>query len=71
MAAPEQVAVASARPYGRPYIFTLVSAPPPSGPGRITPGQAWSWGLALVVVIALIVLFFLYGRHLRPLLGLA
>jgi hypothetical protein len=37
--------------------------------GRLTPGQAWGWGLAFAVIIALVVLFFVFGRQVRPILG--
>jgi hypothetical protein len=39
------------------------------GPGRVTPRQALGWGIAFLVIIALVVFFFLYGRQLRPVLG--
>lgn len=39
------------------------------GPGRITGRQALGWGIAFLVIIALVVLFFLYGRQVRPVLG--
>lgn len=41
-------------------------APPP---GRITVRQIVGWGLAFLVIIILIVLFFIYGRRVHPLLG--
>ncbi len=41
---------------------------PPSG-GRLTPRQAVGWGLAFLVIVMLIVLFFRYGRQARPMLG--
>ncbi len=38
-------------------------------PGRLTARQALGWGIAFLIVIALVVLFFLYGREVRPVLG--
>jgi hypothetical protein len=39
------------------------------GTARLTPRQAWLWGIILAVIAGLVVCFFLYGRHVRPLLG--
>ncbi len=35
----------------------------------MTPLQAWLWGLAFAAIVALVVLYFVYGRDLRPLVG--
>jgi len=40
---------------------------PPSG--RLTPGQAIGWTVALLLIALLVVLFFLYGDEVRPVLG--
>jgi len=53
----------------RSYIVRLVTTPPSPGPARLTPRQVWLWGLAFAVIVALIVLYFVYGRTLRPPLG--
>ncbi len=45
-----------------------VTGPGPQ-PGRLTPRQAVGWGLAFLVILALVVLFFIYGRQVRPILG--
>ena len=37
--------------------------------GRVTSRQALGWGIAFVVIIILVVFFFLYGRQVRPVLG--
>lgn len=39
------------------------------GPTRLTVAQALGWGIAFLIVLFLIVLFFLYGRQVRPVLG--
>ena len=43
----------------------------PSSPGqiRMTPKQAVGWGVAFLVIVALIIAFFLYGRQVRPMIG--
>jgi hypothetical protein len=38
-------------------------------PGRLTPRQAVGWSVAFAVILALVVLFFIYGRQVRPALG--
>ena len=40
------------------------------GSGRLTVRQALGWGIVFLIVLALVVLFFLYGRQVRPMLGL-
>jgi hypothetical protein len=40
-----------------------------AAPVRLTVSQALGWGLAVTVVAALIVAFFVYGRLVRPLVG--
>ncbi|MDP3773802.1 MAG: hypothetical protein Q8Q85_05990 [Gemmatimonadales bacterium] len=37
---------------------------------RLTTGQAVAWGVGFAVILALLVLFFRYGRHVSPLLNL-
>jgi hypothetical protein len=37
--------------------------------GRLTPRQAVGWGLAFLIILVLILLFFKYGRQVRPILG--
>ncbi|MBI1722776.1 MAG: hypothetical protein HYR48_02580 [Gemmatimonadetes bacterium] len=37
---------------------------------RLTTRQAVIWGVVFAVILALLVLFFLYGRQVRPLLNL-
>lgn len=39
------------------------------GPGRITGRQVVGWSIAFLIIIALVVFFFLYGRLVRPVLG--
>ena len=39
-------------------------------PDRLTTRQALGWGIAFAVILALLALFFLYGRQLKPLLNL-
>jgi hypothetical protein len=41
----------------------------PRQPGRLTPRQALGWFIALAAVLALVILFFVFGRHVRPVLG--
>ncbi|HEY2804914.1 MAG TPA: hypothetical protein VGI92_03560 [Gemmatimonadales bacterium] len=38
-------------------------------PGRLSARQFVGWALAFLVIIVLIVLFFIYGRQVRPVLG--
>ena len=38
-------------------------------PARLSLGQAVLWTAALLIVALLVILFFLYGRQVRPLLG--
>lgn len=38
-------------------------------PGRMTARQVLGWAIAFILVIVLVVLFFLYGRQVRPVLG--
>jgi hypothetical protein len=45
----------------------MTGGAPPQG--RVTPRQALGWGIAFVVIIILVVFFFLYGRQVRPVLG--
>ena len=45
----------------------MTGTPPPSG--RMTPRQAVGWGVAFAVILVLIVLFFIYGPQVRPVLG--
>ena len=56
--------VAAPREVGR------LSAPGPQ-PARLRPGQAFGWGLAFLVIVVLVILYFLYGRQVRPVLGAA
>jgi len=37
--------------------------------GRLTPRQAAGWGIAFLVILILILMFFKYGRAVRPILG--
>ena len=37
--------------------------------GRMTGRQMLGWGIAFFLIIVLVVLFFLYGRQVRPVLG--
>lgn len=41
----------------------------PPAPGRLTAAQMAGWGIAFVVILALIVLFFTQARLVRPLLS--
>lgn len=45
----------------------MTGGAPPTG--RLTPAQAAGWGVAFLVILVLIILFFLYGRQVRPILG--
>ncbi len=45
----------------------MTAGPPP--PGRITPRQAAGWLVAFAIIAALVVVYFLFGRHVRPILG--
>ena len=36
------------------------------GSGRLTPRQVIGWGIAFLVIIVLVVLFFLFGPQVRP-----
>ena len=45
----------------------MTGGAPPTG--RLTPWQAVGWGIAFVVILALILMFFLYGRQVRPILS--
>ena len=38
-------------------------------PGRLTPRQMLGWFIAFAAILALVILFFVYGRHVRPVLG--
>ena len=38
-------------------------------PGRLTGRQAVGWSVAFLIVVLLVILFFLYGRQVRPMLG--
>jgi hypothetical protein len=38
-------------------------------PARISGRQAIGWSVAFLIVVLLVVLFFLYGRQVRPMLG--
>ena len=46
-----------------------------TGPGpqppRLRPGQALGWGLAFLAIAVLVILYFLWGRQVRPILGAA
>jgi hypothetical protein len=42
---------------------------PASPPARLTTGQAAGWAVALLVVAALVVLFFVYDTAARPMFG--
>ena len=42
---------------------------PPPPPQRVSVKQAIGWALAFLVIIVLIVLFFIYGRQVHPMLG--
>ena len=39
------------------------------GQGRLTLRQVIGWGLAFLVIIVLVVLFFILGPQVRPVLG--
>jgi hypothetical protein len=62
---------------GESAFPSQVAAPrevgPLSGPGpqptRLRLGQALGWGLAFLVIAVLVILFFIFGRQVRPLLG--
>ena len=45
-----------------------VPGPQPGG-ARLTPRQVVGWGLTFLAILALIILFFMYGRQVRPILG--
>lgn len=45
----------------------MTGGAPPTG--RLTPLQAAGWGAAFLVILVLIILFFLNGRQVRPILG--
>lgn len=45
----------------------MTGGAPPQG--RMTGRQILGWGIAFLLVIVLVVLFFLYGRQVRPVLG--
>jgi len=38
-------------------------------PGRLTARQTLGWFIALAAILALVILFFVYGRHVRAVLG--
>ncbi|MFI5213470.1 MAG: hypothetical protein ACHQU8_02925 [Gemmatimonadales bacterium] len=38
-------------------------------PARISGRQAIGWSVAFLIVVLLVILFFLYGRQVRPMLG--
>lgn len=38
-------------------------------PGRLTPAQAAGWLVAFLIIALLIVLFFVNGKQVRPILG--
>jgi hypothetical protein len=38
-------------------------------PVRLSGRQAIGWSVALLIVVLLVILFFLYGRQVRPMLG--
>lgn len=40
-------------------------------PARLNWQQAIGWSVAFLIVVLLVILFFLYGRQVRPMLGLA
>jgi hypothetical protein len=40
-------------------------------PARLSWRQAIGWTVAFLIVVLLVILFFLYGRQVRPMLGLA
>jgi hypothetical protein len=40
-------------------------------PARLSGRQAVGWSVAFLIVVLLVILFFLYGRQVRPMLGLA
>ena len=42
---------------------------PPQQPQRVSVKQVIGWALAFLVIIILIVLFFIYGRRVHPMLG--
>ena len=35
----------------------------------MTPRQVLGWGVAFLVILVLVILFFLFGRQVRPVLG--
>ena len=41
----------------------------PPAPGRLSLRQLIGWGVAFAVVLALIILFFLFGRQVAPLVN--
>ena len=47
-----------------------MSGPGPQ-PNRLRLGQAVGWGLAFLAIVVLVILYFLFGRQVRPLLGAA
>lgn len=44
---------------------------PGQEPARLGRGQVIGWSVAFLIVVLLVILFFLYGRQVRPMLGLA
>ena len=38
-------------------------------PGRLSPRQVVGWGLLLLAILVLLILFFAYGRQVPPILG--
>lgn len=46
----------------------MTGGSPPSS-GRMTPRQVLGWGVAFLVIVVLVILFFLFGRQVRPVLG--
>jgi len=46
-----------------------VSGIPAGGAPRLSGRQAFSWGVAFLVIAALVALYFIYGRQVRPVLG--
>ncbi len=42
---------------------------PAQAPARLTLRQAAGWSFAFLVIAALVILYFLYGRPIRPFLG--
>jgi len=38
-------------------------------PGRVPRRQAVLWAVAFLIIVGLVILYFLFGRQVRPMLG--